>query len=323
VSLGEFELIERFFRQLGARRADVVLGVGDDAAVVAIPPGKSLVAAVDTLVEGIHFPRNSLPRSIGHRALAVNLSDIAAMGAKPTWALLALTMPTADESWLAEFAAGLGDLARRHDVAVIGGDTTSGPLTVSVTILGLADNGAYLARSGGAPGDRVFVSGAVGEAAAGLAILESRLSGGSAAARELLQRRFLYPEPQLELGARLNGIASAAIDISDGTAGDIEKLARASGCGARIDVTRLPLSQPLLECAGPEAARDFALSGGDDYELCFTVPQERVPQLSARVPADRWPYREVGVLTAGGELEFFAGQTIVQAVRPGYDHFGH
>jgi thiamine-monophosphate kinase len=166
------------------------------------------------------------------------------------------------------------------------------------------------------------VSGAVGEAAAGLAILESRLGGGTAAAREHLERRFLYPEPHLELGARLSGIASAAIDISDGTAGDIGKLARASGCGARIEVSRLFLSRPLLECAGPGAARDFALGGGDDYELCFTVPPGRLPQLAAHVPVARWPYHDVGVLTDTGTIEFIAGGKIVQTVSTGYDHFG-
>jgi thiamine-monophosphate kinase len=319
--LGEFELINRFFRQLGARRPDVVLGVGDDAAVVAVPAGKRLVAAVDTLVEAVHFPRGSSPRSIGHRALAVNLSDLAAMGARPAWALLALTMPSADESWLTEFTAGLGELAQLHDVALIGGDTTSGPLCISVTVLGLAESGAYLARSGAAPGDHIFLSGTVGDAAAGLAILESRLAGGSLAARGELQRRFLFPEPRLELGSRLIGIASAAIDISDGVATDVAKLVRASNCGARIDVARLPLADALLECAGPEAAREFALTGGDDYELCFAVPAERLVPLSDRVPAKRWPHREIGVLNDTGQIELHAGNTILAPLRPGYDHF--
>ncbi|MGH8263803.1 MAG: thiamine-phosphate kinase, partial [Steroidobacteraceae bacterium] len=228
VSLGEFELIDRFFRDLGARRADVALGIGDDAAVLDVPQGKRLVAATDTLVEGIHFPRATPPRSIGHRALAVNLSDFAAMGAKPAWATLALTLPGAEASWLSEFAQGLGELARVHQVALIGGDTTSGPLTVTITLLGIADSRGFLARSGAAPGHHILVSGTVGDAAAGLAVLESRLAGGSAAAREALQRRFLFPEPRLELGERLLGIASAAIDVSDGLAADAGKLLRAS-----------------------------------------------------------------------------------------------
>ncbi len=319
--LGEFELIDRYFRALGARRPDVVLGVGDDAAVLSVPAGKRLVAAMDTLVEAIHFPTGCAPRSIGHRVLAVNLSDLAAMGAKPAWAMLALTMPAADEQWLAEFAAGLDELARRHDVALVGGDTTAGPLTVTLTLLGVAESGSYLARSGAAPGDHVFVSGTVGDGAAGLAVLESRLDTGSPTARQRLVRRFLYPEPRLELGGRLLGIASAAIDISDGVAADIAKLVRASGCGARIDTARLPLSPDLLECAGPEVAQEFALTGGDDYELCFTVPAERLGQLADRVPASQWPYCDVGLVTDSGEVDFVAGNAIVTPGRSGYDHF--
>jgi thiamine-monophosphate kinase len=318
---GEFEIIDLFFRQLGARRSDVVLGVGDDAAVLSVPPGKRLIAATDTLVEGIHFPRGTLPRSIGHRVLAVNLSDLAAMGASPAWATLALTMPAADESWLNEFAAGFDELARRHDVALIGGDTTSGPLNISVTLLGLAESGGYLARTGAAPGDHLFVSGSVGDAAAGLAVIETRLAGGSTAARDQLRQRFLFPEPRLELGSRLIGIASAAIDISDGLAADVEKLARASRCGARVEVPELPMSQELIECAGPDRARDLALTGGDDYELCFAVPAERLTQLSDRVPAKRWPYRRIGVLDNTGQIEFRDGKSIVTPLRPGYDHF--
>ncbi|HZF15823.1 MAG TPA: thiamine-phosphate kinase [Steroidobacteraceae bacterium] len=319
--LGEFELIDRYFRALGARRADVLLGVGDDAAVLSLPAGKRLVAATDTLVEAVHFPKDCAPRSIGHRVLAVNLSDLAAMGAKPAWATLALTMPKAEESWLAEFAAGLDELARLHAVALVGGDTTAGPLTVTLTLLGLAESGSYLSRASAAPGDHVFVSGVVGDGAAGLAALESRLGTGSLAARQRLMRRFLYPEPRVELGARLLGIASAAIDISDGVAADVAKLIRASGCGARIDVTQLPLSTDLLECAGPAGALDFALSGGDDYELCFTVPPERFAELAERVPASRWPHRDVGVVDDSGEVVFFAGNGIVTPGRPGYDHF--
>jgi thiamine-monophosphate kinase len=321
VSLGEFELIDRFFRDAGARRADVVLGVGDDAAVVDVPSGKRLVVATDTLVEGIHFPPATAPRSIGHRALAVNLSDLAAMGAQPAWATLALTLPAADESWLTEFAIGLKDLARAHEVALIGGDTTSGPLAVTVTLLGLADSRGFLARSGAAPGHHMFVSGTLGDAAAGLAVLESRLKQGSAQAREELQRRFLFPEPRVELGERLLGIASAAIDVSDGLVADAGKLLHASACGARIDAARLPLSSALLECAAPQLARDWALGGGDDYELCFTVPVERLAQLAERVPVKRWPYTSVGTVTEARAVQVHEGAVLLDVKRPGFDHF--
>lgn len=319
--VGEFELIDRYFRQLGTRRSDVVLGVGDDAAILAVPTGRRLVVATDTLVERIHFPAGTAPRSIGYRALAVNLSDFAAMGAKPAWATLALTMPVPDADWLGEFAAGLDELARLNDVALVGGDTTSGPLTITVTLLGLCDSGGYLARSAAAPGDSLFVSGTVGDAAAGLAILESRLAGGSLESRTLLQQRFLFPEPRLELGGGLVGIASAAIDVSDGLAADAEKLARESGCGACIDVSELPLSAALLDCAGPDAAREFAIGGGDDYEICFAVPAERLTALSHRLPAKRWPYRRIGVLNDSGQFEYHAGGKSFAPARKGYDHF--
>ena len=319
--LSEVELIERYFRALGARRPDVELGVGDDAAVLVVPPGKRLVAAADALVDAIHFPHGTSARSVGHRALAVNLSDMAAMGATPAWAILTLTLPEADEVWLAEFAAGLGKLACEHGVALVGGDTTAGPLTVSLTILGFAASGAYLTRAGAAPGDHVFVSGTPGDAAAGLAILESRLAGGSDAAREELRRRFLFPQPRVELGERLVGIASAAIDVSDGLAGDLEKLARASHCGARIDVDELPLSPALIECAGRAAARDFALAGGDDYELCFTVAAARLGLLADRVPAARWPYRQIGILTDSGQIEYHSSDPQFRPPAGGYDHF--
>src|ERR1700744_1302298 len=175
MALSEFALIDRFFRKSGAMRADVHLGVGDDAALLECPPGTELVAAIDTLVEGVHFPKGSPPASIGHRSLAVNLSDIAAMGAKPAWALLALTLPALDERWLEEFTAGLASLARAHDVALVGGDTTSGPLCISIQILGHVPKSGALLRSGGRPGDLLFVSGTPGDAAAGLAIEQSRL----------------------------------------------------------------------------------------------------------------------------------------------------
>ena len=318
--IGEFELIEKYFSRLGTRRPDVVLGVGDDAAILAMPAGKRLVAATDTLVERIHFPAGSSPRSVGHRALAVNLSDLAAMGAQPAWAMLALTLPAPDADWLREFAAGFDALAQRSDVSLVGGDTTSGPLTITVAILGFCDS-AYLARSGAAPGDHLFVSGTVGDAAAGLAILESRLSGGSAESRTLLQQRFEFPEARVELGGRLVGIASAAIDVSDGLTADAEKLARASGCGARIDVAELPVSAALLDCAGPDLAREFAVAGGDDYEICFAVPPQRLSLLADRVPSERWPYRCIGVLNESGRFEYHAAGTSYTPARKGFDHF--
>src|ERR1700742_3847539 len=190
--LSEFALIERYFRKAGAMRHDVQLGVGDDAALLQSPPGAQLVAAIDTLNEGVHFPHGSPPASIGHRVLAVNLSDLAAMGARPAWALLALTLPKIDERWLEEFTGGFSPLPRSHDVALGGGDTTSGPFSVTVQIMGHVAKSTALLRSGGRPGDRVFVSGTPGDAAAGLAIEQSKLTASSNPTGYLRQR-FLYP----------------------------------------------------------------------------------------------------------------------------------
>ncbi|MBV6424686.1 MAG: Thiamine-monophosphate kinase [Steroidobacteraceae bacterium] len=314
---GEFALIDRFFRDIGARR-DVPVGVGDDGAVLAPPAGHDLVAVVDTIVESVHFPAGSPARSIGHRALAVNLSDVAAMGATAAWALLALTLPEADERWLAEFTAGFGMLAHAHDVQLVGGDLTSGPLAVTVQVLGTVPRSAALLRSGGRPGDLVYVTGTPGDAACGLALLQGRLrtpATADAAALAALRERFLFPAPRCAIGERLRGVASACIDLSDGLAGDLSKLALASGCGARVDVTQLPLSAPLLEVAGRAAAEHFALTGGDDYELCFTVPPARVPELEGLACT------AIGRLAEGRGLAVCRGDSVIEFSHSGFDHF--
>jgi len=320
VPLSEFDLIERYFRACGARRADVRLGVGDDAAILECPAGAELVAAVDTLVAGVHFPQGSPPASIGHRALAVNLSDLAAMGARPAWALLALTLPEADESWLSEFAAGMAALARAHEVALVGGDTTSGPLCVTVQVLGHVPRSAALLRSSGRAGDAIFVSGAPGDAAAGLAIEQGRLAPANETAA-YLRERFLYPAPRLALGERLLRYASACIDVSDGLLGDAAKLARASGCGVQIEYEQLPVSEPLVRALGADRARELALTGGDDYELCFSVRPAQVGRLLADLPPERWGYARIGTLRESAGAEVLRGGAVMSFSHSGYDHF--
>jgi len=320
VSLSEFDLIERYFRGCGARRADVRVGVGDDAAILECPAGAELVAAVDSLVAGVHFPHGSSPASIGHRALAVNLSDLAAMGARPAWALLALTLPQADESWLSEFAAGMAALARAHEVALVGGDTTSGPLCVTVTVLGHVQRSSALLRSGGRPGDAVFVSGTPGDAAAGLAVEQSKLAAvGDVAV--YLRERFLYPAPRLALGERLRGYVSACIDVSDGLLGDAGKLARASGCGVEISHADVPVSEALMRAVGEERARELALTGGDDYELCFSVRPAQVARLLAELPPERWGYTRIGTLRETPGAEVLRDGIVMNLSHSGYDHF--
>ena len=319
--LSEFGLIERYFRGCGAKRGDVRVGVGDDAAILECPAGTELVAAVDSLVDGVHFPHGSPPASIGHRALAVNLSDLAAMGARPAWALLALTLPRADESWLSEFAAGMAALARDHEVALVGGDTTSGPLCITVQVLGHVQRSSAMLRSGGQPGDALFVSGTPGDAAAGLAIEQGGLpADGEAAA--YLRDRFLYPAPRLALGECLRRYADACIDVSDGLLGDASKLARASGCGVEISHRDVPVSDALVRAVGEERARELALTGGDDYELCFSVRPAQVARLLAELPPERWGYTRIGTLRESPGADVFRDGAVMSLSHSGYDHFG-
>lgn len=318
--LGEFELIERYFRSCGARRADVRLGVGDDAAILECPPGMELVVAVDSLVDGVHFPHGSPAASVGHRALAVNLSDLAAMGARPAWALLALTLPEAEDSWLSEFAAGMAALARAHEVALVGGDTTSGPLCVTVQALGHVPKSCALLRSGGRAGDALFVSGTPGDAAAGLAIEQGKLPA-PAEATAYLRERFLYPVPRVALGECLRRYASACIDVSDGLLGDAAKLARASGCGLEIAYEDLPVSDALVRAVGAERARELALTGGDDYELCFTVRPAHVGRLLAELPPERWGYRRIGMLRETAGADVVRDGAVISLSHSGYEHF--
>ena len=320
MALSEFALIERYFRRCGAQRADVRLGVGDDATLLAVPGDAELVAAIDTLVAGVHFPHGSPPASIGHRALAVNLSDLAAMGARPAWALLALTLPEAEENWLEEFTTGFADLARAHNVALVGGDTTRGPLCISVQLLGHVAAGTALTRGGGNAGDVLFVSGTCGDAAAGLAIEQGQLAADRDA-RAWLRERFLWPTPRVALGERLRGFASACIDVSDGLLADAARLAQASHAGAELAWAELPLSQPLLEVLGEVRARELAFSGGDDYELCFAVPPQNVARLTAQLPPQEWRYARIGVLRAEPGTVVMRDGSVMEFSHSGYQHF--
>jgi len=321
MALTEFALIARFFSHCGAERRDVQLGVGDDGALLRAPPGEDLVAAIDTLVAGVHFLPQADPASIGHRALAVNLSDLAAMGARPAWALLALTLPAADEGWLEKFARGLDALARAHHVALVGGDTTRGPLCVTVQVLGHVPQGSALRRAGGSPGDALFLSGTAGDAAAGLLLEQGELAVADAPATQELRARFAFPTPRVALGEALRGRASACIDISDGLLGDAAKLAAASGCGVEIALEELPVSPALVHVVGAERARHLALSGGDDYELCFSVPAARVHELHVALPPERWNYRRIGALREMPGAVVTRAGTVMQFSHSGFEHF--
>ncbi|NNM61727.1 MAG: thiamine-phosphate kinase [Steroidobacteraceae bacterium] len=325
-SLGEFDLIRRFFTRPGpaADGGGVLLGVGDDAAVLRVPAGADLIAAVDTIVEGRHFPVGSDPCSIGHRALAVNLSDVAAMGATPAWATLALTLPSAQPEWLEAFSAGLFALADQHGVALVGGDTSMGPLCISVQVLGFVPRGEALLRSGARNGDVIAVTGTLGDAAAGLALLQSApksASGETGSARHFLRQRFEYPTPRVSFGLAARGIASAAMDVSDGLAGDLSKFAAASALGAHVRVERLPLSAPLRAQATPAQALDWALSGGDDYELLLAAPPERVPQLAAAAAACGTALTVIGEFREADGVEWTLDGRPFTPARGGFEHF--
>jgi thiamine-monophosphate kinase len=317
VSLGEFDLIERYFNR-PARGQGVLLGVGDDAALLELPPGQCLVAATDTLVEGRHFPPGAPPESIGHQCLAVNLSDLAAMGADPAWALLSLCMPEAREDWLERFATGLLALADRHGVALVGGDTVRGPLVLSVTALGVVPPAEALRRSGARPGDELFVSGWPGESAAGLERLQR--DPGSAGGDPLV-RRFLFPEPRIALGRALRGLASAAMDVSDGLLGDLEKLCHASGVSATLELEQLPVSPVLAARFPPQQTERFILHGGDDYELLFTLPPGSASAEQLRSLSERCGVHRIGSIGEGRGVSCLRGGTAVSIPAGGYDHF--
>jgi thiamine-monophosphate kinase len=317
----EFDLIGKYFAKLGAERHDVRIGVGDDGAVVMPPASRELVLVTDSLVESVHFPPGSAAASIGHRAFAVNLSDLAAMGAEPAWGLLALTLPRADEDWLAQFSRAAGDLCRRHNVALIGGDTTRGPLTINVTMAGIVPIGVALERRGGQPGDAIFVTGSPGDSAAGLALEQNRLHVPDAMSAQILRDRFLFPTPRCDVGIALRGLASACIDVSDGLGGDLEKLCAASGCGAEVDAAALPVSDALSSAVGRELAREYALTGGEDYELLFTVPLARLGALNTAVALGLGPITRIGSLVSGNGVRVFARGGVMQFSGSGYDHF--
>jgi thiamine-monophosphate kinase len=315
--MNETEIIARFFRDLGAQRGDVCTGIGDDAAVLAVPAGMELVATTDTLVEGGHFLPGSAAHALGHRALAVNLSDIAAMGARPAWALLSLVLPEADATWLEAFARGFGTLARQHRVALVGGNLTRGPLSITVQLLGHVAAGRALHRSGGQAGDLLCLTGSVGDAAAGLAVRSGKLRVANSAA---LCRRFDYPTPRVALGAAMGGVASACIDISDGVGADLGRLAASCGCGAELVVEQLPLSQELRAALGTRAW-EYALRGGEDYELAIAVPPVRLAALEQLARNCDTALAVVGRLRSGSGLECLHAGRKLPAVEPGFDHF--
>ena len=325
----EFRLIDRIRERTAQGRDDVRLGIGDDAALLAVPEGQELAVAIDTMVEGVHFPRDTAPADLGWKALAVNLSDLAAMGATPAWALLALTLPRsgaaeARQRFVDAFAEGFAQLAQPHRLALVGGDTTGGPLTISVAVHGFVPPGKALIRAGARVGDAVLVTGTLGDAAAGLHALQHPLNEGDGRAglRDYLIERLNLPTPRLSAGAALRGQASACIDISDGLLADLNHICVASDVGAEIDAALLPRSSALMALYDEASAMQFALSGGDDYELCFSVPAQRVADVQADLSRLGCGVTKIGRIVegAGVRVRGTDGEWLATD-RPGWEHF--
>jgi thiamine-monophosphate kinase len=305
----EFELIRRYFdRQSYA--PFVRVGIGDDGAVLQPEPGRELVTVIDTIVAGVHFPSTMHAADVGYRVVAVNLSDLAAMGARPRWMTLALTLAETNAEWLDSFATGLREAASQWDVELVGGDTTRGDnVVVSVQMTGDVAAGTATLRSGARTGDAIFVTGTVGDAAAGLERI------GEERAVDYLAGRFARPQARVATGLRLAGRANAAIDLSDGLVADLAKLIEASGVGAELHVDRLPLSDELRQAVSPDDVRRFAMGGGDDYEICFTMPEAALPENLTD------PVTAVGRITGSGELICIDRGVVVPYDSSGYRHF--
>jgi len=329
MAVNEFELIERYFSAVGRRRDDVVLGVGDDAAIVTPPEGHELVVSVDTMVSGVHFYANVAPELLGHKVLAVNLSDLAAMGAQPAWATLALTLPQVDEAWLSRFSDGFTTLATEFGVQLIGGDTTRGPLTISVQVMGFVKQGMAWRRDGAQPGDLIYVTGTLGDAGLALQATAQQLSLPQRAIA-YLKRRLESPAPRIAEALALNGVVNAAIDISDGLLSDLGHILQASDVGAVIDQEALPLSAAFKACQAYQSEQRLPslfwlmlpLSAGDDYELCFTIAPERQDEVEQRLAQQGLLAHRIGLIDHQPGLRCrLADGSVIEPAQRGYEHF--
>ena len=312
----EFDLIARI-KARASSRPDVTLGIGDDAALLRMPPGKLLVVATDTLNAGVHFPIGTAPADIGWKALTVNLSDLAAMGAQPAWCTLSLSLPGSDAAWLDGFLDGFLALADQHGIALVGGDTTRGPLSISVTVHGLVDDGAALRRESARAGDDIWVSGTLGDAAGALAQWRE-----GRPVEPALRARLERPTPRIALGIALAGVAHAAIDVSDGLLADLAHVCDASAVGAEVDVDALPASTALHATFDDVACRGLQATGGDDYELCFTAAADQRDAVACIAGDVGVRITRIGRIVPGaGVHAHLADGSLWRPVHAGYVHF--
>lgn len=319
-TLSEFSLIQHYFEQLTPQREDVLLGIGDDCALLQCPAGHVVAASIDTLVEGIHFFSDVDPESLGHKSLAVGLSDLAAMGATPAWFTLAITLPEINERWLKGFAQGLATLAKQHKIQLVGGDTTRGPLTISIQVHGFVRPEQALRRDGAQVGDLIYVTGTLGDAGAALQLKLQQLNESSLhdEDKHYLQQRLERPTPRVEIGLKLLGLASSVIDISDGLLADLGHIIDRSGVGARLELAQLPLSAAIQKLDS-NTAEQLALMSGDDYELCFTVSVDNVAQVENLLVEQ---CTRVGVINdQSAILCVDQNDQMIEFQGTGYDHF--
>lgn len=318
----EFSIIDTFFKTQSYQRKDVLLGIGDDAALTMIPAGQALVTTTDTLVCGVHFFPDADPHAIAQKAIAVNLSDLAAMGAEPAWLSLSLSLPHSDEVWLSAFAKGIAELTEFYAVQLIGGDTVQGPLSITITAQGFVPPEQALTRSKGEPGDLIYVTGTLGDAGLGLALLQDKVAVRDADNAKYLLHRLHYPTPRLLVGTSLRRVANACIDLSDGLSSDIKHILKASNCGAVIHLDKLPLSLAMRESVAPQDAHNYAMSSGDDYELLFTVNEELKGKLEFALSNANVAYTCIGHLTGcGNKLDVRLNNNVVDVKTSGYQHF--
>ncbi|ATI02838.1 MULTISPECIES: thiamine-phosphate kinase [Cycloclasticus] len=316
MSSPEFSIIEEFFAsRAGGPNESLVLGIGDDCAVIDVPSHKQIAVSTDTLVENVHFLANSEPELLGHKVLAVNLSDLAAMGASPAWASLAITLPAIDKAWLASFAKGFFELAERYSLQLIGGDTTRGPLSITVNVMGLLPKQQRLMRSGANVGDDVYVSGHIGSA--GLGLEKARQGYLNMMDAELCS--YLKPNPQVALGRELLNVATSCIDVSDGLSADLSHLLKASGVGASVWDECLPVTESVRQHASKLSDDLWPYSTGDDYELCFTLPSNlNADELSK---LHKYDITKIGVIEKEGGLRVEVKNGKIFTLNKGYDHF--
>lgn len=322
MSYGEFDLIARYFNRQPTNRRDVNIGIGDDCALMTIPEKQQLAVSTDTLVSGIHFLPDIFPADLAYKSLASNLSDLAAMGADPAWVSLAITLPNIDPDWLQQFSDSLFEQINYYGMQLIGGDTTRGPMSLTYTVHGLVPTGKALSRSGARNGDWIYVTGTLGDSAAGLAILQGKLTPVDEKQKVWLIARHLRPQPRILQGQALRNLASSAIDISDGLISDLNHILKASGCGARINLDALPLSNELQQNCSIEQARIWSLSGGEDYELCFTIPEINRGALEMALAHTGSSFTCIGQIKPQSEgITYYCDNQAVDVALKGFDHF--